>query len=386
VAWLIFLGFGSAVLTLYYCHIHYFPEVRWEETFTYLAAVTVIGGIIVAIYALLLYIPGWIWSEFLIFDTELHQGTLCYLSTKETKHERRHEPCFRGIWIHLVLPFAVLMGAIHVAMFANSRWLTMIIAVAALIGLMYYSYWEFRYALIPGQQKTQAPQSSLLLKYTATSGIAALASIASVSIIHHAIDPQGHSGQMLFVCTLVVVISNLLVAVQFRAKPTRAALTGVLAAITLLTCGEIFPVDGQTPAKGILKSFGIGDEELEVNLVITVPGRKLLADSGVAVVEKVTLKSRLGEGYLVEWHEDRKDGGQIERRAALPKSMVDYWTSSRKLKSDNESDKKPELSLGQIVAGFASGLLVVLLFGLHDLIQGSRKALGALAWVLSLGA
>jgi hypothetical protein len=77
VAWLIFLGFGSAVLASYYAHIHYLPELKWEESFAYLAAVTILGGGIVAIYVLLLYLPGWIWSEFLIFDSELQQEPLC---------------------------------------------------------------------------------------------------------------------------------------------------------------------------------------------------------------------------------------------------------------------------------------------------------------------
>src|SRR4029077_11920699 len=93
VAWLVFLGFGSAFLALFYSRIHYFPEIKWEESFSYLAAVSVLGGGVVAIYGLLLFVPGWIWSEFLIFDTELERGTLCYFYDLSGN---RSEPCFWG--------------------------------------------------------------------------------------------------------------------------------------------------------------------------------------------------------------------------------------------------------------------------------------------------
>src|SRR6185503_19252287 len=79
ICWLLFLGFGSAFLASYYSHIHYFPELKWEEAFSYLAAVSVLGGGVMAVYGMLLFVPGWIWSEFIIFDAELVENRpLCY--------------------------------------------------------------------------------------------------------------------------------------------------------------------------------------------------------------------------------------------------------------------------------------------------------------------
>lgn len=86
IAWLVFLGFGSAFLAFFYSHIHYFPELKWQESFSYLAAASIFGGGVVAVYSLLLFVPGWIWSEFLIFDAELvEKNALCYylLPTKK---------------------------------------------------------------------------------------------------------------------------------------------------------------------------------------------------------------------------------------------------------------------------------------------------------------
>src|SRR3954463_15106333 len=91
IAWLLFLGFGSAFLAFYYSHIHYFPELEWQESFSYLAAASVLGGGLVAVYGLLLFIPGWIWSEFLIFDaTLLEEKILCY----SVRRGGTVDPCF----------------------------------------------------------------------------------------------------------------------------------------------------------------------------------------------------------------------------------------------------------------------------------------------------
>src|SRR5688572_6126849 len=79
-AWLVSLGFGGALLVLYYTHIHYFPDLEWKESLTYLAALSLLGGTVAFLYSLLLFFPGLIWSEFLIHDSEM-EDKLCYPDT-----------------------------------------------------------------------------------------------------------------------------------------------------------------------------------------------------------------------------------------------------------------------------------------------------------------
>ncbi len=364
VSWLIFLGFGSAVLTSYYAHIHYLPELKWEESFSYLAAVTVLGGGIVAVYALLLYLPGWIWSEFLIFDSEL-QGSLCYLGLDGNKPE----PCFWSIVKKVVLPFAFLMVVIHLAMFADSVPLMAVATVVGLTGLAWYSRCEF---LSHKSLKTHATRRSLLMKYTVTSVVAALAGIVSLFILRQIIDPQKHSGKLLLTCTVAVIVSNLLVAVQFRNKPTRAVLTGIIAAITLLICGETFSESHQSQSEGIMRRFGVGDEAFKIKLSVTDEGRKLLADNKLSADGALVLRSRLGEEYLVE--------GDNEQRVAIPKRMVNFWSSVHDIRKD--PPKTYERSDYQVAAAvadcvFLGPVAVWLLYGVVGVIHSrlrSRRA------------
>src|ERR1700688_167343 len=72
-AWLVFLGLGGAFLTSYSAQIHYFPVLDWKESFSYLAAMMILGGGVAVVYSLLLFFPGVIWSEFLISDSELEE-------------------------------------------------------------------------------------------------------------------------------------------------------------------------------------------------------------------------------------------------------------------------------------------------------------------------
>jgi hypothetical protein len=320
VAWLVFLGFGSAFLAFFYSHIHYFPELKWEESFTYLAAISIFGGGIVAIYGLLLFVPGWIWSEFLIFDTELAKSTLCYHSGPL---KERTEPCFWSISHHLVLPFALLMVALHLALFAGDTRLLGATTIMGLLAVAWYSLREFwrelkRQPLGP----TTAMLRTLLVKYIVTADIAALSGITSLFVLSRLVDPGVPSGKLLTICTIGMVVSNFLVAVQFRQKPTRAVVTSIVAAITLMICGETFSEPGASQSERLMASFGVGDPSRTVRLDLTDEGTGLLGRNGLASPD-VTLLSRLGEEYLVEGT-DRQDA---RRRVALPKELVTAWSS-----------------------------------------------------------
>src|SRR5436305_2632721 len=150
------------------------------------------------------------------------------------------------------------MIAIHFAIFAGIG-LLIVITITGLAGLIWYSRCEFKRVLETKSFITQAAPVSLLIKYTSTSGAAALVSIVSLFILYNIIDRSGDSWPLLVICTVGVVVSNLLVAVQFRDKPTRAVLTGIIAATTLLICGETLSENGQSQTARLPSSLGRGD-------------------------------------------------------------------------------------------------------------------------------
>lgn len=320
IAWLIFLGFGSAFLAFYYSHIHYFTEIEWEKSFSYLAATSILGGGFVAVYGLLLFVPGWIWSEFLIFDTELVQkGTLCYYFVGR---KDQIDPCFWSIARHLVFPFALLMIALHLALFSGDGTLMIVATIAGVLALAWYSFRQF-WKELEGKflGPTTATLRSLLLKYVITTAIAALSSAASLFILDHLVNLNHHSPALLTICTIGVVAVNFLVAVQFRQKPTRAVVTSIVAAIALMICGESLADRGLSQSERILALFGVGESSL-VKLNLTAEGAVLLKAGGLDA-SGVALLSRLGDEYLVA------GAGETNRnqRVALKKSMVRSWAS-----------------------------------------------------------
>ncbi len=320
VAWLIFLGFGSAFLAFYYSKIHYFPELKWEESFSYLAAISVLGGGIVAIYGLLLFVPGWIWSEFLIFDAQLEQGTLCYHSMQPGN---RPEPCFWSISHFLVVPFALLMVVLHLAIFAGDIRLLAATTVVGILAVTWYSLWEFLKEINKRPLQTSAKKRSLLVKYVVTADVAALASVTSLFILSHLVDPRRHSWGLLVLCTIWVVVSNFLVAVQYRQRRDRAVMTSIIAALTLIICGETFSERRASQSERLMASFGVGDPLRQVSLELTDKGAALLKNGGLQA-QGVTLLSRLGEEYLVE---GTLANGTRTGRVALPKRLVNSWSS-----------------------------------------------------------
>jgi hypothetical protein len=316
-AWLLFLGFGGAFLALYYANIHYLPDLEWDQSFSYLAAMSILGGGITLIYGSLLFFPGVIWSEFLIFDTEL-QGSLCYMG-------KGAEPCFLSIGKQVVLPFAILMGAVHVV----APWgLTAVALTAAgvLAILTWYSHREFSKDLRrTAIRHTDAMKNSLLLKYVATVDVAALLSVASLLLIYRIVDPNRTSALLLMICTGVVVISNSLVAVQFRHKPGRAIVTGILAAFVLLTSGEVLSDGRAALSTRLMEKFGFGTGE-GITLSVNDAGREVLVVNGLhpapfrggGTIREAHILSRLGTEYFIE-----AEG----RRVAIPKNMVLSWST-----------------------------------------------------------
>jgi hypothetical protein len=281
IVWVVFLGFGSAFLAFYYSHIHYFPELEWETALSYLAATSVLGGGAVAIYGLLLFVPGWMWSEFLIFDAELvTKDALCYSVGFGEKPPLR-EPCFWRIGRRLVVPFALMMSVIHVPLYTGDTRLLFATALASVSVLGWHSYVQFsRDFRDKPPRETSADSKSFVAKYVATTAIAALSGITSLVILSQLIDPGSESGRLLTICTVGVVVTNLLVAVQYRQRPTRAVVTSIVAALALMISGEVFATRGLSQSERLMNEFGIG-ETTRVRLDLTADGAARLRQDGL---------------------------------------------------------------------------------------------------------
>ena len=323
VVWLVFLGFGGTLLSLYYANIHYFPELEWKESLTYLAALSLLGGSIAILYGLLLYVPGIMWSEFLIHDSELEER-LCYPG-------RGHEPCYWSVGKHLGLPFLGFMAVMHVAALFGF-WVTALSAFGLLTFLSGYLWKRFRDHLKNKRHwvtQAQERQKTLLLKYVAAFDLSAVASLISVLLLYRLVQAEADAEKvwpMLLICTVVVTTANLFVAVQHRDRPWRSVMTAILFALTLLACGEIVAEGEAAVSTRLMEKFGVG-ERVRYTLVLSPQGRQVLENlkiippadppGGVAVVERACILSRLGKEYYVEV------GG---RRVALSREQVLSWS------------------------------------------------------------
>src|ERR1044071_5090609 len=99
--WLIFLALGGGVLALYYAHIGYLPDIEWKTLLIYLFICSMVGGTLGLLLTISLFTPGFLWSEFILFDKNLE---------KHFSYDvERDELCIRGVITCLGLPFLVVL-------------------------------------------------------------------------------------------------------------------------------------------------------------------------------------------------------------------------------------------------------------------------------------
>ena len=133
--WLVLIAFGGGLLAMYYATVGYFPDIKWDESLTYLAVLSILGGCIALAYTLLLFLPGVIWSEFLIFDKELRHS-LCFIGNDG------HEPCTFSILRRLGVPFAIFMISTHFfIVFGEAPFL--IGSAVVLVGILVFLWLRF---------------------------------------------------------------------------------------------------------------------------------------------------------------------------------------------------------------------------------------------------
>ena len=472
--WLILFVFGGGLLALYYAGIDYFPEVTWQDALTFMALMTIIGGSLLVAYSFLLFVPGAIWSEFLIFDEHLHHVLMM--------NARRWEPCVWSITKHILFPFAVFMAFCHFLLYEDGPrgfvFLGSMASLVAVSGLLWKDLLEglekvarkkagapstavsanretktlkrhriaiaashspmlmafivkasqnvsflpealWVFALLPllvflrflgespierrlwrrrrasenaaessspplDRSRENAPHPrphphpipdkvSLLCRAILGFGSASLLSLTALWFFHRIyrggtpkIPRDGVPWGLLVLCTLVVIVTNLVVSVLFHKHRRQALFTSFLAALLLLGAGQLIGAD---PAQGlpakIMEQFGFGGQS--ASLVLTERGGRLLCQQAIPVqfeeraepkagatgstqaggaeppkdgsgkaaerkpdeekllarVDDVTILSRLGSEYLLR---DEKQ----KRTIALPKEEVVSWSTRPK--------------------------------------------------------
>ncbi len=140
VLWLMLFVFGGGLLALYYAGVGYFPEVSWQDSLTYLALMTIIGGSLLVAYSFLLFVPGVIWSEFLICDDQLQEVL--------SMDARPWEPCVWSVMKHIVFPFALFMASCHILLYEGGpRGFVPLGAAASLAAVSYLLVKDLREGL-----------------------------------------------------------------------------------------------------------------------------------------------------------------------------------------------------------------------------------------------
>jgi hypothetical protein len=168
--------------------------------------------------------------------------------------------------------------------------------------------------------------------------------------------------ELLVLCTIVVILTNLVVSVLFHKRRRQALLTSFLAALLLLGAGEILGTEHEAtlPAK-IMEKFGFGG--MSGTLVLTERGGRLLCQQAIPVTfeeraasehdgaashttkqgeqeeagllaraEGMTILSRLGSEYLLRYDYQK-------RTITLPKKEVVSWSTRLKNSAPDNQDE-----------------------------------------------
>jgi len=353
VAWSLCLGFGGAIIILYFRANHFFPEFDWKESFSYLAALSFLGGIIAVLYGLLLFVPGLIWSESLLHDF--------YLESRMCRLEGGHRVmCWKTAWLTMGVPFLVFMVVVHWVATRNlgralAIDLSTLAVVSAIVGVVFAGRPQSHAgaaepkssatggggrdggnearsseAVIPSQTESTDGSShywSKLVKFVTLFFVSGFASLVAMLLLYALVLPSPYDAPpenwnwMRVICTGVVVTTNLLVASQFHTRKHMSIATAVLATLILLGTPEVLARRGEALSFRLMREFGFGGTVSTV--VFTPEAAGILKAQGFAVSDSVPtltearILSRLGRNVLVACQ---------KRRVTIPREMVISWS------------------------------------------------------------
>jgi hypothetical protein len=290
-AWLIFLAIGGGLLALYYARIGYLPDIEWGSSLIYLAAASIIGGGFAMLFALSLFVPGFIWQEFLVFDTRM---------SKILRYDKGREPCIKAILTNIGVAFGFALFASHVSLLflpkvalfgpkTTSGYLS-IIALLLLAASSTYIWIRFNSLLKTLPHKDSDSQEPLedaelrkrrLFKYAFWFTLSVFLSQISMLLVYLMSGrPEGSNFWILtFTCTAGVLISNHVVAIHYRNNRRQAvAASLVIASLLLFTADRFSPLSLR-----VMAYFGLGGDR-KVNLVVN--------DEGTEIIRKLALPNK----------------------------------------------------------------------------------------------
>lgn len=333
--WLIFLAIGGGILALYYARIGYLPEMEWKSALVYLFIGSVVGGAIGLLLTMSLFIPGFIWSEYIVFDSGLdfsYAPPRRELSGKEPPMVL----CLLSTIRYLGLPFFCALLISHVFLIIGKRlyWILAITGLAVMFWLMRKCFKNLmeKKARKDGYQQDESMARRQLINYSSWFTLSVLLNQISMYVIYWLSGSPGELSRnnltwtslvggefptfiaLTIVCTMAVSITTHAVAALHRHQQRRAVIASLVAAGLLLFTADYF----SSLSLKLMNRYGIGDYQ-RVNLLVTERGGDIVSHLGVTPCEKlqlcnVEILSKVGEQYYL------RVGSQAY--ITLPKSEV----------------------------------------------------------------
>lgn len=331
--WLIFLAIGGGITALYYSRIGYLPEIEWQSVLIYLFIGSVVGGTLGLLLTISIFIPGVLWSEFIIFDPSFKDH---FAYDDETD-----EPCIRSVIECLGVPYAGILLLSHVMLLLPSAFYYWLSAGGVLLLTFLLMRLRFERVMrednedteLNGRQpdKGQAGQivrelmkpsrqfnSRQTFKFASWFTLSVLLSQISMFVIYRLSGSMGRSWNFVYLtllCTAGVCISNHVVALRHHLYPRQAVLAALVAACVLLVAADSF----SSLSVRLMNRYGIGFGT-KFNLLLTDDGYKTLHSLGVKdcaappQVCNVEILSKVGDHYFLRVSD--------EVYVTLPKTQV----------------------------------------------------------------
>ena len=305
-AGLVFLAFGGGIISFYYSHIRYLPDIEWSQSIVHLATATLIGGGFAVLLALSLFVPGCIWSALLLRDERLRES-FCF-------HKDTDEVCVRTLLWNIGLPFGVVILANHlVLLISEEKWqdsLLYVYGITCAILLVPMGFWIHHNleGLLKQHQKNLGKEKGRrLFKYIAWFLVSIIVSQFSMLLIFlFSGRPTGAAFWMTTIfCTFGVLISNHFVAIHYEKSRVQSVLVSLVIAALLLFIAD----RNSTLSVQVLAFFGLGEKSASVDLLLSKEGAE--ASETLGFDDRCTPKlrerlcdvqvlSRLGNEYLIK--------------------------------------------------------------------------------------
>lgn len=300
---LVFLAFGGGIISFYYSNIRYLPDIEWSQSIIHLATATLVGGGYTLLLALSLFLPGCMWSAFLLRDEKL----------KKAFWFNQTEVCLWTLFWNIGFPFGAVMLVNHFFLFVFEKTspdsLLYVYGLTCAVLLIPMGLWiEHNLEKVLKGIDLGKDKRRRLFKYIAWFLISIIVSQFSMLLIHlFSGRPTGTAFWITTAfCTIGVMISNHFVAIHYdKGSRVQSVLVSLVIAGLLLFIAD----RNSTLSLQVLAYFGLGEKSASVDLLLTKEGAE--ASGKLGLQERCSPKSeerlcdvqvlsRLGNEYLLK--------------------------------------------------------------------------------------